>query len=108
MSNPDGTTPGSFPVIVETISYVHDMLGPGASGQKVFVEEACSGDTVRNILQRFSARYPKLREALWEEGELGQHIEILFNNTILGVQYSIDSAVSPNDHIVLTGQYIGG
>lgn len=100
----------SFPVIVEAISYVNDMLDSAGRGQKEFTEEAKPGDTVRNILQRFSARYPKLKEALWDadSGELGSHIEIIFNDTILGVRESIDSVVHANDRIILTGQYIGG
>lgn len=100
----------SFPVIVEAISYVNDMLGAAGAGQKEFTEEAKPGDTVRHILQRFSARYPKLKEALWDadSGELGPHIEIIFNDTILGVRESIDSVVHANDRIILTGQYIGG
>ena len=98
----------SFPVVVEAISYVNDMLG-AAAGQKEFTEEARAGDTVRTILRRFSARYPKLNDALWEEsGELGPHIEIIFNDTILGIRDSVDTPVHPNDRIILTGQYIGG
>jgi molybdopterin converting factor small subunit len=99
-----------FSVIVEVISYVNDMLGAASAGQKEFAEPAQPGDTVRAILQRFSARYPKLKEALWEAdtGELGSHIEIIFNDTILGVRESIETPVRPNDRIILTGQYIGG
>ena len=100
----------SFPIVVEAISYVNDMLGAAGAGQKEFTEQAWAGDTVRTILQRFSARFPKLKEALWdaESGELGPHIEIVFNDTILGIRDSVDTTVHPNDRIILTGQYIGG
>jgi molybdopterin converting factor small subunit len=109
---PPGAAPAAapFPVVVEAISYVNDMLGAAGGGQKEFTEEARPGDTVRTILRRFSARYPKLNEALWDgdSGELGPHIEIIFNDTILGVRDSVDTPVRPNDRIILTGQYIGG
>jgi hypothetical protein len=99
-----------FTVIVEVISYVSDMLGTAGAGQKEFPEQAQPGDTVRTILRRFSARYPKLQEALWdpESGELGPHIEIIFNDTILGIRESVDTPVRPTDRIILTGQYMGG
>ncbi|MFI5400960.1 MAG: MoaD/ThiS family protein [SAR324 cluster bacterium] len=109
MNRPLRAAVATFPVVVEAISYVNDMLG-AAAGQKEFTEEARPGDTVRNVLQRFSSRFPKLKEALWDEssGELGPHIEIIFNDTILGVRDSIDTPVHANDRIILTGQYIGG
>jgi molybdopterin converting factor small subunit len=100
----------SFPVVVEAISYVNDMLGAAGAGQKEFIEEARPGDTVRSVLRRFSSRFPKLKEALWDpnSGELGPHIEIIFNDTILGIRDSVDTPVHANDRIILTGQYIGG
>ena len=110
MNLPAKAAAAPFPVVVEVISYINDMLGPAAAGQKEFSESAQPGDTVRQILHRFSARYPKLNEALWDPNtrELGEHVEIIYNDTILGVRDSVDTQVKPGDRIILTGQYIGG
>jgi len=110
MKRPLRSAAAPFPVVVEAISYVNDMLGAAGAGQKEFTEEARPGDTVRDVLQRFSSRFPRLKAALWDEssGELGPHIEIILNDSILGVRDSIDTPVHANDRIILTGQYIGG
>lgn len=99
-----------FRVIVETISYVNDMVNDAPGGPKEFDVEARPGDTVSDILHRFSRLHPRLHEALWDPatGGIGSHIEIIFNDSILGVRDSEDSPVHENDRIILTGQYIGG
>ena len=99
-----------FPVIVEVLSYVNDMVGAPGQAQKEFPEEARPGDTVRTLLRRFSSRYPRLDEAMWEpgSGELTAHIDIILNDALLGASDAIDTPVRANDRIILTGQYIGG
>ncbi len=104
-------TPDAFTVGVEAIAWVRTFLGGPADGSQAFSEPARPGDTVRTVLKALSARYPKLDEALWDEHdrkEIGPHIEIIVNDTILGPDYTLDSPVSPGDQIILTGQYIGG
>jgi len=101
----------AFTVTVEVIAWVRTFLGGPAAGSQEFQEAAREGDTVRDVLKALSARFPKLDHALWDEnarGEIGPHIEIIVNDTILGVDYTLESLVSPGDEIVLTGQYIGG
>lgn len=97
-------------VIVETISYINEMVSEVPGGQREFEIEARPGETVYDILRRFSQAHPRLNEALWdpETGGIGSHIEIIFNDSILGVRDSEDTPVSDNDRIVLTGQYVGG
>ena len=100
-----------FTVKVEAIAWVRTFLGGPAEGGQIFDEQAHSGDTVRDVLRGLSQRYPQLHEALWDLNapqEIGTHIEIIVNNTILGNDYTLESTVSPGDEIVLTGQYIGG
>ena len=115
MTQPAGKTEPpageAFTVQVEAIAWVRTFLGGPASGAQIFDEQARAGDTVRSVLKRLSARFSELNEALWDRSareEIGPHIEIIVNDTILGVQYTLDSPVGPGDQIVLTGQYIGG
>ena len=105
------TGQGAFTVNVEAIAWVRTFLGGPASGAQQFEESASKGDTVRDVLKALSARFPELDHALWDEfarNEIGTHIEIIVNDTILGSDYSLESPVHPGDQIILTGQYIGG
>ena len=106
-----GAAEAAFTVHVEAIAWVRTFLGGPASGTQEFEEAASQGDTVRDVLKAFSARYPQLDHALWDENarnEIGTHIEIIVNDTIMGGDYTLESPVSPGDQIILTGQYIGG
>ena len=100
-----------FTVEVEAIAWVRTFLGGPAEGEQTFEEQAASGDTVRDVLRGLSRRYPKLHEALWDSEapqEIGTHIEVIVNNTILGNDYTLESHVGPGDQIILAGQYVGG
>ena len=109
-ANPPAGAEEPFTVQVETLSWVHSLVDGPQEGSRFFQEEARPGDRVRDVLRRLSDRYPKLAEALWDPatGEIGSHIEIIVNDTILGVSYELDSPVNPGDTILLAGQYIGG
>ncbi len=102
--------PDSFVIQVETIAWVTSLAGGSQAGSRFFDEPARPGDTVRDVLRRMSARYPKLAEALWDPatGDIGSHLEIIVNETVLGVDYHLDSPLNPGDRILLAGQYIGG
>lgn len=101
----------AFTVEVEAIAWVRTFLGGPAEGAQAFQEQAHKGDTVRDVLRGLSSRFPKLHEALWDPNaprEIGPHVEVIVNDTILGNEFDLDSPVSAGDQIVLTGQYIGG
>jgi len=76
----------------------------------VYRETARPGDTVGAVLRRLSARFPELHEALWDRrsGDLGEHIEVLVNDAVLGVTHTLDTPVRDGDRITLIGQYVGG
>ncbi|MBI3978880.1 MAG: MoaD/ThiS family protein [Chloroflexi bacterium] len=97
-------------VRVEAIAWVTRFLGSDGSGRRTFDEPIVAGDTVRSVLRRLSDRYPSLAEALWDpaSGDLGEHVEVLVNDTVLGVRYELDSPVHDGDLISLVGQYTGG
>ena len=99
-----------FPVLVEVISYVNDMVDAPGQGQKEFTEQAQPGDTVRTLLRRFASRYPRLNEAMWDPGTgaMREHIDVIYNDTLLDVRISLDTPLRAGDRLTLTGQYIGG
>jgi molybdopterin converting factor small subunit len=65
---------------------------------------------VRQVLRRFTARYPELDAALWspDHTELGEHIEVIVNDAVLGVTHELDSPLKDSDRITLLGQFMGG
>lgn len=95
---------------VEVVSWVTKFIGGAGAGRKEFEEPFVPGDTVRAVLGRFSARYPELDAALWDASKkgLGEHIEVMVNNAVLGVSHALDSPLKAGDRITLLGQYMGG
>jgi len=95
---------------VEVVSWVTKFIGGAGAGRKEFEEPFVPGETVRDVLGRFSARYPGLDAALWDASKkgLGEHIEVMVNNAVLGVSHTLDSPLKAGDRITLLGQYMGG
>ena len=60
------------------------------------------------MLRGLTNRYPDLAEALWHGNDLGEHIEVLVNDAVLGIDHTIESRLGPRDRITLIGQYLGG
>jgi len=40
--------------------------------------------------------------------KLGEHIEVVINDAVLGVTHELDSPLKPGDRITLLGQFMGG
>ena len=95
-------------VPVEVVSWVTKFVGGDGTGRRVFDEPVAPGATLRSVLEGLSARYPELKAALWHGRELGEHIEVLVNDAILGITHTLDSPIKPGDRIALLGQFMGG
>jgi molybdopterin converting factor small subunit len=95
-------------VPVEVLSWVTRFTGGDGTGRQVFPEPLAPGATVRSVLAGLSARFPELRAALWHGDALGEHIEVLVNDAVLGIGHELDSPLAPGDRITLLGQYMGG
>ena len=93
---------------VEVVAWVTKFVGGNGSQRRVFDEPLPPGATVRTVLRGLSARFPELQQALWNGDQLGEHIEILVNDAVLGVSHELDSRVTPVDQISLVGAYLGG
>ena len=103
------STTGTAPTVpVEIVSWITKFIGGDGTGRRVIDEPWAEGATVRSVLRSLSARYPELNAALWHGNDLGEHIEILVNDAMLGIDHEIDSPVRPGDRIALLGQFMGG
>ena len=101
------------PVEVQTVpvgcaGWTTRFIGGNGAGRRVFDEPLAEPATVRSVLRGLTNRYPELAEALWHGQDLGEHIEVLVNDAVLGIDHTIDSRLGPRDRITLIGQYLGG
>jgi molybdopterin converting factor small subunit len=99
---------GQATVPVEVLSWVTRFTGGDGTGRQVFPEPLAPGATVRSVLAGLTARFPELHAALWHGDALGEHIEVLVNDAVLGIAHELDSPLAPGDRIMLLGQYMGG
>ena len=90
---------------VELTGWVTRFIGGNGTGRRVFDEPP---GTVRSVLRGLTNRYPELAGALWHGNDLGEHIEVLVNDAVLGIEHEIDSPLRPGDRIALIGRYLGG
>lgn len=95
---------------IEVTTWVTKQVGGDGSGSKLFTETFAPGETVRQVLRRFSQRHPELDDALWspDRAELGEHIEVVVNDAVLGVTHDLDSPLKDGDRFTLLGQFMGG
>ena len=95
-------------VPVELVGWPTRFVGGDGGTRRVFDEPLGPGATVRSVLRGLSARFPDLAEALWHGDELGEHIEVLVNDAVLGIDHTLDSPLGPGDRIALLAQFMGG
>jgi molybdopterin converting factor small subunit len=98
-------------VRVEVLSWVNQLVGGPGTGETAEDVTVPKGASVRAVLRAISDRYPELGRALWDPTrprELGDNIEVLVNNAVLGVSHDLDSEVLEGEHVTLLGQYMGG
>jgi molybdopterin converting factor small subunit len=106
--------PGGEPIAptshisIEVVSWVTKFTGGDGTGRRVFEEPLAAETTVRSVLTALSRRFPELHTALWHGDEIGEHIEVLVNDAVLGIRHTLDSRLDPGDQITLLGQYMGG
>lgn len=97
-------------VTIEVTTWVTKLVGGDGTGRRIFEEPVAPGDTIGDALRRCSRRFPELDAALWTAGRtaLGEHIEVLVNDAVLGVTHELDTPVEGGEHVTLLGQYMGG
>jgi molybdopterin converting factor small subunit len=95
-------------VPVEIVGWPTRFVGGDGGTRRLFEEPLVQGATVRSILRGLSGRFPDLEAALWHDGALGEHIEVLVNDAVLGIQHELDSPLAAGDRIALLAQFMGG
>ena len=95
-------------VPVEIVGWPTRFVGGDGATRRLFEEPLADGATVRTVLRNLSGRFPELEAALWHGRDLGEHIEILVNDAVLGIDHDIDSRLAPGDRIALLAQFMGG
>lgn len=95
-------------VPVEIVGWPTRFVGGDGATRRLFEEPLAEGATVRSVLRGLSARYPDLAEALWHGADLGEHIEVLVNDAVLGIAHTLDSPLQPGDRVLLLAQFMGG
>lgn len=95
-------------VPVEVLAWVTKFVGGDGSRRRLFEEPLTPGATVRSVLRGLSARFPELQAALWHGDSIGEHVEVLVNDAVLGVSHELDSPVKPGDRLGLVGAFMGG
>jgi hypothetical protein len=98
-------------VPVEVLSWVNRLVGGPGTGQVTVDTVVPRGSKVRDVLRALSDRFPELGSALWDPTrprELGDNIEVLVNNAVLGLTHELDSEVLDGERLLLLGQYMGG
>ena len=93
---------------VEIVGWPTRFVGGDGATRRLFEETLADGATVRSVLRGLSGRFPDLDAALWHGPNLGEHIEILVNDAVLGIEHELDSPVAPGDRIALLAQFMGG
>ena len=93
---------------VEVSGWPTRFVGGDGANRRVFDEPVAADATVRSVLRGLSARFPDLAAALWHGNDLGEHIEILVNDAVLGIDHTLDSPVKAGDRIALLAQFMGG
>lgn len=74
----------------------------------MFEEPLPPSATVRSVLKGLSVRFPELDAALWHGTGLGEHIEVLVNDAVLGIDHTLESPLKPGDRVTLLAQFMGG
>jgi len=95
-------------VTVEATSWVTKFLGGDGTGRMLIDVPVGPGATVRSVLTALSSQHRELDDVLWNGRELGEHMEVLVNDAVLGIAHEIDSPVAPGDRITLLPQFVGG
>ncbi len=95
-------------VSVEIVGWPTRFVGGNGATRRLFDEPLAPPATLRSVLRGLSGRYPELEAALWHGAELGEHIEVLVNDAVVGIAHTLDSPLSPGDRVTLLAQFMGG
>jgi sulfur-carrier protein len=76
-----------------------------AGGERQVV---ASGDTVREVLENVSARYPALGERIWEDGGVAEYVNVYVDGEDVRTLDGVETAVSDRSTVILLPAMAGG
>ena len=95
-------------VPVEIVGWPTRFVGGDGATRRSFDEPLAPPATLRSVLRGLSGRYPDLATALWHGEDLGEHIEVLVNDAVVGIAHTLDSPLAAGDRVTLLAQFMGG
>ena len=66
------------------------------------------GDTVRDLLDDLTGRFPALRERIYPEGELARFVNVYVEGEDVRTQQGLDTEVSDSSTVILLPAMAGG
>jgi molybdopterin converting factor small subunit len=67
-----------------------------------------SGETVRDLLEDLTGRFPALRERIYPEGELARFVNVYVEGEDVRTREGLDTAVSEGASVILLPAMAGG
>jgi sulfur-carrier protein len=67
-----------------------------------------AGATVSEVLDQLFEAYPSLRDRVTEEGRLSRFVNVYVNNRDVRYQQGLETAVGPDDTVILLPAMAGG
>jgi molybdopterin synthase sulfur carrier subunit len=66
------------------------------------------GETVRDLLEDLTSRFPALRERIWEEDEVAPFVNVYVEGEDVRTREGIETPVSDGDTVILLPAMAGG
>ncbi|WP_135823908.1 ubiquitin-like small modifier protein 1 [Halorussus ruber] len=82
-------------------------LAEVAGGKEIEVE-AEPGETVGDALSALVAEHPDLKDRIYEEGDLREHINVLRNGTNVHTEEGLETELQSGDELALFPPVSGG
>ena len=97
-------------VLIEVLAWLTRYVGGDGGGRMFFTEEFEAGEILQTVVGRLTMRFPDLDHVLWdvESGQVGSSVEIIVNDTFLGIAHTLNSEVKDGDMITLLPAWDGG
>jgi sulfur-carrier protein len=71
-------------------------------------ELEASGESVRELLEDVTSRFPALHDRIWEDGEVADFVNVYLNGEDIRTLDGIDTAVGASATIILLPAMAGG
>ena len=97
-------------VRIEVFAWLTRYVGGDGGGRLFFTEEFDAGESLQTVVRRLTRRFPELDHVLWDvdSGQIGASVEIIVNDTFLGITHTLNSEVKDGDMITLLPAWDGG